>query len=680
MKMKKMLLPAAVLLAAGRVALAEDAGTNGGGGAGGYYDELPVVLSASRLVQTVGEAPAAVTVIDREMIRSSGVRDVVDLLRLVPGMVVGMYKAHRPTLGFNGLADPYFRQLQVLLDGVSLYSPFWGGAEWNQLPVALEDIERVEVVRGPNAATFGANSFLGVVNIITRDPATERGAEVGANIGEKGIRDLSARFAASQGDLRYRVTLSQRSDEGLDSKPDTRRTNFLGLRGHYRLSGQDELRVQAGYVGGSQGDGVYSAPNHTDGPRIDHYDSGNLQLRWTRTTGMDEEVWLQFSCAERNHRDWLPYRLLGRWDYPLSLSYRDRRADLELQQTMRLDESLRGVWGAQVRADGAQSPTYFSSTDWRRSSLYRLFGNLEWRPSPLWIVSGGVMAERNSLTGSSLSPSLALNRQLSPGHALRFRWASAHRTPTLFEDKVNQRYAAPATMAPLLVGLGYGTLVGLPLAQSRMTRGELEDERIRSSELSYLGQFPALRLNVELSLFRYRMESLMGWEKYPFATILGQLPQALGGHPDYGYTYGYVNSDSARVSGQSATIQWRPWQGATIHIAASRTGIRDDGPQAALVTASGPVHAVGTLLSQEFPADWQVGVGYYRVGAMQVMSGGDPLPATDRVDLRVAKRFRIGTARAEAALVVHNAAGDIPVFERKDIDRRTSWLNVRLQY
>ena len=117
-----------------------------------YFSDMPVVLSASRLTQTIDAAPAAVTVIDQRTIKASGARDLASLFRLVPGMTVGLYNGRKATLGFHGFSDPYFRQFQVLIDGVSIYSPMWGGGEWGELPVAIEDIERLEVVRGPNAA------------------------------------------------------------------------------------------------------------------------------------------------------------------------------------------------------------------------------------------------------------------------------------------------------------------------------------------------------------------------------------------------------------------------------------------------------------------------------------------------------------------------------------------------
>jgi len=643
-----------------------------------YFGDLPVVLSASRLVQTVDEAPAAVTVIDRDMIKASGVRDIVDLFRLVPGMVVGMYKGHQPTVGFHGFTDPYFRQLQVLIDGVSIYSPMWGGAEWSELPIALEDIERIEVVRGPNAAAFGANSFLGVVNIITRDPAVEHGLEAVANVGENGIGDALVRYAASSGELRYRLTAGQRSDQGLDSQPDTRRSNFLNLRSHYRLTAEDELRLQAGYVGGSQGEGVYAVPNHTDGPRPRHSDAGSVQLRWTRVRGSDEEFWLQLSHAERSNRETIPYILqlgaLGNWNYPISQSYEYRRTDLEMQHTTRFGEATRAVWGAQMRNDGARSIPFYASSDWQGSSLFRVFGNLEWRPATQWIVAGGAMFEHNSITGSSVSPSVAINRQLLPGHTLRLRAADARRTPTLYEDRINWRYELPAGVKTTLLAMG-SPLANLPLEQSALTRDNVDDERIRSRELSYLGHFPDQRLNIELDLFEHRLDNLIGLYKYRYPTVLGTLDP---GH--YGNIYGFNNLASARVKGRSATARWQPQPGSLIYLAASRTAIDADGQDANLLSASGPRHTVSLLFSQDLFDSWQFSLGYYRVGPMQPLSGGDPLPATDRVDLRLAKRFKLGSSRGEIALVVQNATDSNPVFELKDIDRRTSWLSIRYEY
>lgn len=665
--MNKRLLVACGLMAAPCWVLADDREAAGGG----YFDELPVVLSASRLLQTIDEAPAAVTVIDREMIKASGARELIDVFRLVPGMVVGQYKNHQPVLGFHGFADPYFRQLQVLIDGVSVYSPVWGGADWSQLPIVLEDIERIEVVRGPNAATFGANSFLGVVNIITRDPAVEHGGELLVNFGENGIRDEIVRYAAGQGDLRYRLTAGQRSDQGLDSYPDSLRSNLFNIRSHYRLSTSDELRLQLGYIGGSQGQGVYSSANHEDGPRTSHYDAGAIQVRWTRTLTADDEVWLQLSHAERSHRELLPYVLFNTWNYPLDFSYRYRRSDVELQSTFRLNDDIRGIWGGQVRQDGASSRTYFVTDDWQLTNLYRLFGNLEWRPLANWIVSGGAMVEKTSVTGTSLSPSLAINYQVVAGHTIRVRAASARRTPTLYEERFDWHYESPPELRAL-----YPALAALPLAGSIRTERVLADERIRSRELSYLAQLPEQHMNVEIGVFEHRVDGLLDQYRYYYPTALG----AVTNDPNDSSIAGFDNLNSAVIKGQSMAVRWRPWSGALFYLAGSSTNIRAEGPSASKIETSAPQHAISLLVSQELPGDWRFSAGYYRVGEMKMLSSGDALPPTERIDVGLSNWFRVGSYRAELSAIVHNANGGIPVFKSRDVDRRTAWLSMRIEY
>ncbi|MBI5785635.1 MAG: TonB-dependent receptor [Rhodocyclales bacterium] len=664
-------------------AFAEDAAD----GTDDYFGDFPVVLSASRLVQTVDKAPAAVTVIDREMIKASGARELVDVFRLVPGMVVGQYKGHQPALGFHGFTDPYFRQLQVLIDGVSVYSPVWGGADWSQLPIVLEDIERIEVVRGPNAAAFGANSFLGVVNIITRDPAVEHGGEAIVNFGENGIRDEIVRYAASQGDVRYRLTAGQRADHGLDSHPDTRRSNLFNMRGHFRMSSSDELRWQIGYAGGDQEQGVYSAPNHTDGRRTSHYDAGSVQLRWTHTRDADEEAWFQFSHAERSHREILPYTLVfpapfGSWNYPLDFSYEYARTDIELQNTLRLADSVRGVWGSQARQDRARSKTYFASDDWQLVELYRLFGNLEWRPATAWIVAGGAMLEKNSITGTSVSPSLALNYEALPGHTLRVRAAQARRTPTLYEERFDWRFELPPALRDMLAGMGapFSTYATLPLAGSIRTQQELDDERIRSAELSYLGQFPEQHLNVELHAFEHHLTGLFDQYRYSYPTVLGFVSTDPDKRVQYSTIVGFDNLDRALIKGQSMVLRWRPWSGGLVYLAGSSTNIRAEGPGTRVIESSGPQHTATVLVSQALPDDWRISIGYYRVGTMAMLSGGDALPATERIDVGVARRFRLVATPMEVALIVQNANGGIPVFEVQDIDRRTAWLSMRIEY
>ncbi len=137
-----------------------------------YFQELPVVLSVSRLAQPLNEVPGAVTVLDRELIRRSGARDVAEVLRLVPGFLLTYRNGATPQAVYHSGMDTYGARMQVYVDGRSVYSSFLlGDTKTGLRGLIIEEIERIEVLRGSNSASYGANAFLGVVNIVTRNAA-----------------------------------------------------------------------------------------------------------------------------------------------------------------------------------------------------------------------------------------------------------------------------------------------------------------------------------------------------------------------------------------------------------------------------------------------------------------------------------------------------------------------------
>ena len=180
----------------------------------GYFQEFPVVLSASRLLQPLSEAPNAMTVIDRDMIVASGSRTITDLLKLVPGMYVSYYKGSQPIVSYHGTTDQYARRMQVLIDGRSVYLPPLSAVGWADLPITVDDIERIEVIRGPAAASHGANSTQGVISITTRDATAVNGKQLVYTHGTQGINDASVRFGDNGEAYDYRMTLAYTADNG----------------------------------------------------------------------------------------------------------------------------------------------------------------------------------------------------------------------------------------------------------------------------------------------------------------------------------------------------------------------------------------------------------------------------------------------------------------------------------
>lgn len=180
----------------------------------GAESDMPTVLSATRLRQAIADAPASITVIDRPMIAQSGVRELPELLRLVPGMVVGYDSGWEAFVGYHGTSADMARRMQVLVDGRSIYQPSLAYVDWIGLPLELEDIDRIEVIRGPNAASYGANSFLGIVNIITRHPADLPRLRAYSRVGGNGIRDNFVGANHVQGAFSAQLSVSQRRDDG----------------------------------------------------------------------------------------------------------------------------------------------------------------------------------------------------------------------------------------------------------------------------------------------------------------------------------------------------------------------------------------------------------------------------------------------------------------------------------
>ena len=214
-----------------------------------FLAEMPTVLTASRLSQSLMDAPNSTTVIDRKQIEASGYHNLADLFRLVPGMYVGFKKGwfHNVTHTF---AAEYARRMQVMVDGRSVYLPSIGGVRWDTLPLAIQDIERIEVVRGPNAASFGANAFTGIINIITRHPDDVAGRMLRLTAGNHDHQEAEFRWAGRAENSSHRITLGERQDNGFDNDNDDENSRMLSYRGEFELGNRENLSLKFGALWG----------------------------------------------------------------------------------------------------------------------------------------------------------------------------------------------------------------------------------------------------------------------------------------------------------------------------------------------------------------------------------------------------------------------------------------------
>ena len=628
-----------------------------------FFDEMPVVLSVSRLSQPVNEAPAAVTVIDQDMIRASGFRDIPDLLRLVPGFSVAYTRDNTWAIGYHGMADAFSRRFQVLVDGRSIYSAAYGAVNWGELPLSIDDIERIEVVRGPNAATYGANAFLAVINIISKDPSQTPGSYASVQYGEQGMSGVTLRHGGEQGDLRYRLTLSaQTRDRFETATPDGKaiheetQTYFVNGRADYRVSATDEISAQFGL---SVGDWQAGHSVNAEEPSGQNVSAQYAQFKYRRVHNTDDE-WMVQAYFSRNNFD-APNQAAICFDtlkaepavcpggvpsppryvatgqvLEAGIDWLQTRFNLEVQRNQRLAPDWRMVWGAEVRHETVQSLRYFNSNETFDGTLARAYANVEWRARPDLLVQGGAMLEHHYFTGTDLSPRLALNYTLAEGHTLRLNLSQAYRSPTFFEQQGN---------------LTYYTTTGTQVVQLFAPSSPLQPERILSREIGYVGHYPALRLQLDAKLFHDTLYDYINSDS-------AILPARFG------------NRDDFTVRGGDLQLNWQPLPELRLSAQYARAFIRADVSVDNDLPESAPRNNFSLLARYDLGRGWDVSAGVYRSGRMKWLSEGDITQAYTRWDVRMARRWTWQGHEVEAAVVGQNLGEGYEEFRDANIFSR----------
>lgn len=211
---------------------------------------MPEVLTATRLKQSPAAVPGSVTVLDSALIKASGARSLPELLRLVPGMLVVPQSGNLTTVNYHGSSANQARRMQVLVDGRSVYRAGFAQVDWNDIPVAIEDIERIEVFRGPNTVSYGANALMAVINVLTRAPRDSHGTRLKHTRGQRGINDWYASHGQGWENGDMRLSLSGLQDDGFDQRDedndfrDSKRLNRLNLSISQELDATQSLEWQ----------------------------------------------------------------------------------------------------------------------------------------------------------------------------------------------------------------------------------------------------------------------------------------------------------------------------------------------------------------------------------------------------------------------------------------------------
>lgn len=451
---------------------------------------VPEVLTPVRLKQPRTEVPASVTVIDHQLIAATGARELPEILRLVPGMVASARSGWDYAVSYHGTNRRNSRRMQVLIDGRSVYQAGLATIDWSDIPLALEDIERIEVTRGPDTAAYGANAFLGIINIITKHPDDSDHLRVKATYGSSGTENYYASTSGTVANSSYRLTLAKRRDNGFDTRQDGSERNdskdphFLNGRWLLNSSDQWNLGFQFGYKNGVKTDDT-NEPNVTP-PDVrvkDYYGSLTSEFFLSDINSLK----LQFDYS---HTQYITgYRSCQDFGIVLCGDINDdsenSRIDFDLQDTWLGGKNWTLVAGTHLQQKNVDSKTFYNgSID---STSYQLFANYEYRFSPMWSTTIAGSQEHQEYGGSDFSPRLALLFAPDKRQTFRLVYSEAVRTPDLYENNLNWNYTA-SNIAPETPIPGFVLPISDPyVIPIKKSLGNLREEHIRSREFGYYG-------------------------------------------------------------------------------------------------------------------------------------------------------------------------------------------------
>jgi iron complex outermembrane receptor protein len=260
------------------------------------------ITSVSKDPRQVLKTPAAIFVITQEDIRRSGATTIPEALRLAPGVEVARIDADHWSIAIRGLAGQFSKDLLVLIDGRSLYTPLFAGVYWDVQDVVLEDVERIEVVRGPGGTIWGANAVNGVINILTKSAESTHGALVSLGGGNVDQGTASIRYGGTvRKDFNYRIYATG-SIRGTEFHPDGDefdhwRMGQVGFRTDWKRGEKDAFTVQGDIYSAGSGESSFlasfSPPAETVRNDVSSASGGNLLARWQHTTAEGSDVQIQ---------------------------------------------------------------------------------------------------------------------------------------------------------------------------------------------------------------------------------------------------------------------------------------------------------------------------------------------------------------------------------------------------
>ena len=442
-----------------------------------------VVFSASKHKQDIGESPSAITVISREQIENTHCTDVICLLRQVPEVAVIRYTPMFAAVGARALVDEAGDKVLVQVDGQEINSEMFGLVFWQALPVHLEDIERIEVIRGPGSALYGANAHSMLVSIFTRKDLPEAGAVFIAG-GEQNRASLNARAGRRFGDWTLRLS------GGLDTadhwQHPGRRGRQVG-RARFSVERQTETSATTARVGLSLAEGeIYTVLGKSD-----LTDALFLHAMLAHVTEVLQAK-LAFGMLDADipmEPSAVRYQGMTLGWIPKVVPVFNADLDGEAQITLKPFSGNLLIAGGNYRWAFATGK-YLDPEDIHQHRV-GVFVHDEQRLWERLTLVGSVRFDYNSLTPYTLSPRVACIWQVAGDQFARVAFARAFRKPSFFNSSIHLTGVRPTAAFPEIEDI----------FKDGIGNEDIDNESITSIEAGYHGRFLGNRLVLEADVF-----------------------------------------------------------------------------------------------------------------------------------------------------------------------------------
>jgi len=567
---------------------------------------IPHVLTPARLQQPTAEVPASVTVLDADFIARTGIKHISQLLRYVPGMLVAYdVLDNSDAVVYHGGPDMMPKSFQVLVDGRSVYRSGIASVGWDRLPVAVEDIQRIEVVRGPSAASYGTNAYQAVVNIITRLPQDTTHSVVSADAGDNTEERIFASTFGGSATNQWRLSANyQRTDHLRDSTrsslgcseaepcSDQRMSSFISLRTNHELAPDQSVdtSLMASYAQRDVPRYEFTdnevGDRHVEAGARYHYDmSANHQLkvsaysvRYARLQEASVDgYYAGFFDPELVRLDQLNPTAANEFAYYQTLTTLNtsdpEQASIGATLTDRYPNALsfyqpisgnleantveyRHDFEVQDTFAPTQNLTLISGAGYRYEKVtskqyyngsidankLRIFGNINWNASKNWVLHTGAMFEQEEDYESLLSFKAAANYMFSPVESLRFVYSRAGRTPDFHEQFADWTYQ----LSDMETTSPYADTT---YYDSFKGPGNLEHQTINAFEVGYFAQRQLFSGTAEWDIRIFREE---------LTDVIHHFPSI---HADTVYTGNQIN-----YTGVEWQASLNPFAGTTLRV------------------------------------------------------------------------------------------------------------------